>query len=201
MLTLLQDWKTNVRDEKGRPKDLSLVRHEGLQSKMFGLFNTFHANPELIRSALEGLLRPLVQANLDKFPELAPWFSGSSSYGSPQHRAASNSFSSPYQPRRSDVYRPRDVGADIWGAPPTEDGPRYDDYPPYDSWRGPLDRVPAWNAEWMTCPYWLKGNCVKGADCKFVHEITQCLAGVPGKQRPRPLAPDGSILSNDQKLP
>lgn len=177
------------------------MRHEGLQSKMFGLFNTFHANPEMIRSALESLLRPLVQANLDKFPELAPWFSDSSSSGPSQYQTASGSFSSPYQPRRSDVYRPRDVSAAIRGRPAADDGPRYDDYPSQESRRGPPDRVPAWNAEWMTCPYWLKGNCVKGSSCKFVHEITQCLAGVPGKQRPRPLALDGSILSNDQKLP
>lgn len=199
-----QDFVTHVRDDKGRNKDLSLSKHAGLESKMFGLFNTFHADPAQIRANLEALLRPLVQANPDKFDDLPKQiFEGSTRPASAPHTP-----SGPSHLRGSrDSYRPydRDVGSDLRGARVASDHrkPEYESWTPRDTDYDRSARADrpsaAYNHPSHTCPYWLRfykgGNpCARGDGCKFAHKITEFVAAEAGKGRPRPLAADGTIL-------
>lgn len=196
---------TNVTDDKGRHKDLSPIKHAGLESKMFGLFNTFNADPARIRISLEDLLRPLVQANPDKFREIpSQVFEGST-----RPPSAPRTPSGPSSSRHVaiDSYRPhaRDVGSDLRGTRVASDYhyPEYESWAPREAEFGHSSRgerlSTAYNHPSMTCPYWLRyykgGNpCARGDDCKFTHGITEYVAGEAGKGRPKPLGPDGTIL-------
>jgi hypothetical protein len=57
-------------DYKGKLSSFDLYRHSGLPSKLGGAMTQVSYNPDRTRIMLDEILRPFVEANKDKFPDL-----------------------------------------------------------------------------------------------------------------------------------
>ncbi|KAL5410936.1 hypothetical protein PMIN04_010455 [Paraphaeosphaeria minitans] len=64
------DFVTELYDYKGKPSNFDLYRHSGLPSKLGGAMTKVSYNRDHTRRTLEEILRPFVEANTKKFPDL-----------------------------------------------------------------------------------------------------------------------------------
>ncbi|KAK7177569.1 hypothetical protein PSPO01_16381, partial [Paraphaeosphaeria sporulosa] len=64
------DFVTELYDYKGKPSSFDPYRHSGLPSKLGGAMTKVSYNPDHNRKTLDEILRPFVEANKNKFPDL-----------------------------------------------------------------------------------------------------------------------------------
>ncbi|KAK7189042.1 hypothetical protein PSPO01_04629 [Paraphaeosphaeria sporulosa] len=64
------DFVTELYDHKGKLSSFDLDRHSGLPSKLGGAMTKVSYNPDHTRRTLDEILKPFVEANRNKFPDL-----------------------------------------------------------------------------------------------------------------------------------